>query len=102
MSKCKCIVFGESKHKHFDNKQKRTFLLGENTIEEVEYYNHVGIELSYDMKTHHRTEAMCNRGVKIFGGLTSVGVKNNDLLPKVSLSLWNKIGLSSMLHGCEL
>ena len=44
---------------------------------------------------------MCNRGNRILAGLTAIGVKTNNVIPTISLSLWCKIGIPSMLYGAE-
>ncbi len=100
-TKTKCMVFGESKRKNSLNKCKRTFTLGAINIEEVDHYMHVRIELCSYMSSKDRTVTMCNRGNKILAGLTVIGVRTNNVIPTISLSLWRKLGLTSMLHGAE-
>ena len=100
-TKTKCMVFGESKMRNNVNKVSRQFILGDSIIEEVDHYVHVGIELCSYMSSKHRITNMCKRGTQILAGLTAIGVKTNNVIPTISLSLWRKIGITSMLHGSE-
>jgi endonuclease/exonuclease/phosphatase family metal-dependent hydrolase len=102
LSKTKCIVFGESKRKNAINQQSRRFYLGDNVIEEVTHYNHLGVILcAYDSSTE-RTHEMCAKGERIMASLNSSGARPNGLYPHVVARLWNIIVCPSMLHGCEM
>jgi len=100
-TKTKCMVFGEGKSNNKINKSNREFKLGTTLIEEVYSYIHIGIELCVYMSSTERTTTMCTRGNKILAGLSAIGVRTNNVLPTISLSLWRTIGLTSMLHGAE-
>jgi len=100
-SKTKCMVFGESKRTNAVNKQKRQFNLGNTVIEEVDHYTHIGIELCSYLSSKQCITNMCNKGNRVLAGLTAIGVRTNNVIPPISLSVWRKIGLTSMLHGAE-
>ena len=59
-SKTKCITFGDSKsnRKHIQNKSTRQWYLGDRPLEEVDHYTYLGIILSADGRSRHRTEFM--------------------------------------------
>ena len=102
LSKTKCMVFGESKRRHRINQLHRTFHLGDNAVEEVNHYDHLGIKLcAYDSPMERNKEA-CQKGNRSLSTLTACGAKTNGLYPYVSSFLWNTICIPAMLHGCEV
>ena len=101
-SKCKCMVFGETKYEHEKNKSNRSFTMGNNILEEVSHYCHVGITLCAYESSTQRTYDMCNKGNRILASLAVIGVKQNSLHPSVSTFLWNRICIPSVLHGSEI
>jgi exonuclease III len=101
-SKSKCMVFGESKRENSKNMHRRTFMLGEHPLQEVNHYSHLGVTLcSYDSSNQRTTEA-CAKGNRQLASLHSGGARPNGLYPYVCSFLWNRVCLPSMLHGCEL
>lgn len=101
-SKTKCMVFGENKRTNRRNTNNRTFNLGDQVIDEVTHYNHLGVTLcSYD-SSEERTINACSKGNRSLASLNACGTSHTKLYPYVSSFLWNRICIPSMLHGCEL
>jgi endonuclease/exonuclease/phosphatase family metal-dependent hydrolase len=100
--KSKCMVFGESKRQHTQNKDKRLFKMHNAKLEEVSHYSHVGITLCAYNSHKYRTDEMCLKGNCSFSGLIGAGVRSNGLYPDVSLSVWRTMCLPAMLYGSEV
>ena len=100
--KSKCIVFGETKYANAQNIGKRTFILNNHVLEEVQHITHVGVQLCAYRTTSDRTQAVCNKAHGVVASLTTAGVKPNGLNPIVMNSLWNKCGISALLYGSEV
>ena len=101
-TKSKCMVFGETKNENIRNMKNRLFHFGDTVLEEVSTYTPVGISLCSYMSSVERTKHMCNKAWKLMAQMTQIGVRDSGFLPTVSLSLWRKLVLPSILHGCEL
>ena len=76
--------------------------MGNERIEEVTNYSHVGITLNAFDKSGDRTRDMCSKGRNIMYSMTGIGVAHNGINPLVSTYLFNRICTPSMLHGSEL
>ena len=101
-SKTKCMIFGESRRANARNRQVRTFFIDGKRLEEVAHYRHVGIQLSATGTSKERTSAMCSKGTSTLSAMVGIGVKRDGIHPLVSTFLWNRLCLTSMLHGCEM
>jgi exonuclease III len=101
-TKSKCMVFGERKRQNCKNLNKREFYLGNDRLEEVTHFKHLGIELCSYNCTKKRTTDLCTKGTRVLAGLTAIGVHETGLIPQISVSLWNKICIPAMLYGSEL
>ena len=101
-TKTKCLVFGETRASKFVAKIKRTWKLGENTIEESQSIVHLGITIDGFLNSSIRLKEMCNKGKGIFFSLAHVGVRGHGLNPLTSANIWFKIALPAVTYGCEL
>ena len=102
VSKTKCITFGESSRRHFQNKTNREWHLGGMSLEEVNTYTYLGIILSSDGTSRHRTEFMSKKGYSSFGVLKGAGFHSNGLSPLTCGIVWQRMLRPSMLYGCEI
>ena len=101
-SKSKCMVFGESERTNIHNRTTRQFHVGEQLIQEVTHYDHLGVMLcSYDSSVE-RTNAACTKGARTMASLSPCGLVHTRLYPFTSAFIWNRICIPAMLHGCEL
>jgi hypothetical protein len=100
--KSKCIVFGETKIENMRNSRDRTFIMNNQTLDEIQHKMHVGVELCAYPSSTHRTKSVCNKSHAMLANLATAGVRPNGLNPIVANMLWNKIGISSLLYGSEV
>ena len=100
--KSKCTIFGETQHHNVKNLKRRKFYLGEDCLDEVTNFKHLGIDLCAYNCTKQRTHDICNKAIRALSGLTAIGVHETGLLPQISVCLWNKICITAMLYGSEI
>ena len=101
-SKTTTITFGESIVANIKNKEKRTWILDNQPIEEKSTCEHVGMILSADLSSSTRTKKAVNKGNEVISALMSVGMRPGGLNPICGIELWKSVGLSKMLYGSEL
>ena len=102
VSKTTTNTFGESTAANIKNKEKRTWILDNQPIEEKSTCEHVGMTLSADLSSSTRSEEAVNKGNEVLSALMSVGMRPGGLNPIFGIELWKSIGLSKMLYGSEL
>ena len=68
-------------------------------LQEVQYYNHMGITVCAFDSSSKRTTNLCNRAKSILGALSQVGVKHGGLNPIYSANLWEKYVCR---HSCSV
>lgn len=102
VSKTTTNTFGESTAANIKNKEKRTWILDNQPIEEKSTCEHVGMTLFADLSSSTRTKEAVNKGNEVVSALMSVGMRPGGLNPIFGIELWKSIGLSKMLYGSEL
>ena len=84
MYQIRCMVFGvfgESKRRHRINQVHRAFHLGDNAVEEVSHYDHIGIKLCAYDSPMERTKEACQKGNRSLSTLNGMWCKNQWALP---------------------
>jgi hypothetical protein len=95
--KCGIIVFNED-----EGSEDRTFFIGRERINEVEYYTHLGIECDKYMSTKKLFYDAAN---KLRGTLLSIvnsGIHPAHINPITSRTIYRSVVLPKALYGCEL
>lgn len=99
-SKCKVIVFNESKVDYIT--RNRTWHLGNNELEECENYTHLGIICSKYLDTQQNILDACAKIRATFMGIINSGIHDKGLHPLTSKKIYERIVLPKALYGCEL
>ena len=97
-NKTKCIVFGSKKRSNVAYQ----WYLGVQSLEIVTSYNYLGIVLSADGSSRHRTNVMSKKGYASLGLLKASGFHSNGLSPITCSTIWQRLLIPSMLYGCEV
>ena len=97
-TKTKCIIFSDRKKRASDSK----WYLGNQSLEEVTFYNYLGVILSADTSSKVRTTAMSKKGYSTLGVLKASGFHSDGLSPVTCSTIWQRMIIPSMLYGCEV
>ena len=88
-SKSKCVVFGETTRGHRISKGSRSWHMGNNTLDEVDSYCHMGVTLQA-VPNSSRVTLVSNKGKGMLASLAGVGLRMDGLNPIYSSKLWEK------------
>ena len=99
VSKCKLLVFGETKR---ERHSQRNLLLYNSPITEVESITIVGMQISNTLSSMDRTLSACKKARRLINSLRSVGIGPFGLNPILSCEVWKRMCLPAALHTCEL
>jgi hypothetical protein len=98
--KTKIMVFGNTQIKLQKLKNRRKWRLGENALEIVDSYTHVGIKLDSSGSSLSRTTEACAKGKKTFAAACGFGI--NPMSPSSASKIYQTVVLPRCLYGCEL
>ncbi|MES9884793.1 MAG: reverse transcriptase family protein, partial [Sedimenticola sp.] len=98
-NKSNIIIFSRNKK---TTNQKLPLNFGNTNIPQVTYVSHLGIRQEGSRSTLNRTRDMCRKARNSFFGLSSVGVHQNGLNPRVSIKLYKSVVMSTLTYGCEV
>jgi hypothetical protein len=97
-SKCGIISFNE----HFKIDNNRAFKLGNEVINEVTNYVHLGIKSDSFLSTKDIVEDSCNKLRGTYLSIVNSGISPICLNPISSMVIYSSIVIPKSLYGCEL
>ena len=101
-SKSGIVTFGETKAQHFISMNKRSWVLGSETVEELYEYKNLGVLKNYVGSFSSNVTDNIEKTQKKVGMLFSTNFDRRKVNPFVYIKFWRQACLPSLLFGSEL
>ena len=99
-NKSKIMIF--DKHDKTRKLHNIEWTLGNNRLDIVESFTHLGIIQNPKFDHTDKIESACLKGLTKFYTVSDLGVRPRGLNPATSINIYKKQILPSMIYGCEL
>ena len=101
-SKSGIVTFSETKSQHFISMNKRSWVLGSETVEELYEYKNLGVLKNYVGSFSSNVTNNIEKTQKKVGMLFSANFYLKKVNPFVYIKFWRQACLPSLLFGSEL
>ena len=101
-SKSGVVVYGEAKSVHFNEMKERSWLLGDNTVNELYEYQNLGVFKNYCGSFSTNVDENIKKATTKAGMIFSANFDRRKTNPFVYIKFWKQVCLPSLLFGVEL